>query len=357
MEDPAYQTEGRRPFAGLQQTSQGRASRGGCFWGFGLGCFTSLLVLVMVPFMMLAMMGRVVTDAVTNQVTTSAMEDLDLAEMVDEGKIPIQRLELNGVITGEWTSAWYTDPTSDVAVLEAIQAATKNESIMGLLIAVNSPGGSVTASDNLYHALECFKQARPGRKVIITGGDLVASGAYYLAMQADWIRVQPTSVVGSIGVIMPGINLSGLATRIGLQDNSIASGASKDIGNPLKPINPAHNAVLKTVVDGMYARFVELVAKGRKMQIEEVKKIADGRVFTAADALNLRLVDDIGYADTIEPRIAELFNCEVDDLYFYESTAEENALKVFFSTLPKAFGAGIAEALMEQPSAVPQYRW
>ena len=338
MEDPAYQTEGRRPFAGLQQTSQGRTSRGGCFWGFGLGCFTSLLVLVMLPFMMLAMMGRVVTDAVTSQMTTSAMKDPDLTEMVDEGKIPIQRLELNGVITGEWTSAWYTDPTSDVAVLEAIKAATKDESIMGLLIAVNSPGGSVTASDNLYHALELFKQARPGRKVIITGGDVVASGAYYLAMQADWIRVQPTSIVGSIGVIMPGINLSGLATRIGLQDNSIASGASKDIGNPLKPINPAHNAVLKTVV-------------------EEVKKIADGRVFTAADALNLRLVDDIGYADTIEPRIAELFNCEVDDLYFYESTAEENALKVFFSTLPKAFGAGIAEALMEQPSAVPQYRW
>lgn len=357
MQDPAY-TSNASPETPPPATATPKQSRRpGCFLGFGLGCFFSLVLLFVAPLLVLVGIWSAVESSMKQQLEQWTPESVSLTDKVDEGKIPVLRLELNGVITGEWASAWYTDPTSDVAVLDAIKAAAADESVRGLLLVVNSPGGSVTASDNLYHALEVFKQSQPGRKVIVVGGDIVASGAYYLAMQADWIRVQPTSIVGSIGVIIPGVNLSGLATRIGLSDNSIASGGSKDIGNPLKPVNPAHNAILQTVVDGLYARFVDLVAKGRKMQLNEVTAIADGRVFTATDALNLRLVDDIGYEDTIEPRIAELFGCEVKDLYLYHQNQEKNAFKAFFSTFPQALGRGFAESMMRQERTAPQYLW
>lgn len=353
MEDPAYVTAQPVPLVYEKPKKRGL----GCFLGFGLGCFASLLLFVGLPVLLVFLAGKVVTTEMKARYETAMAESDNLAEQVDDGKIPVLRLELNGVITGEWESPWYTDPTSDAAVLDAIRAASTNEDIKGILLVVNSPGGSVTASDNLYHALEVFKQSQPGRKVIVTAGDVLASGAYYFAMQADWIRVQPTTVIGSIGVIMPGINLSGLATRIGMTDNSIASGASKDLGNPLKPVNPAHNAVLQTIVDGLYVRFVEIVAKGRKMQTEDVKKIADGRVFTATDALNLRLVDDIGYEDTLDPRIAELFGCNIEDLYLYENEDESTPFKAFFSAFPKAIGKSFTEAVMRQDSTVPQYRW
>ncbi len=357
MEDPAYQTPINGAAAPRVESPKPPARGKGCFWGFGLGCFASFLIVVVMPMLAVVGLGLAVKDSIQSQVVAWDPEAPSLTEQVDDGKIPVLQLELKGVITGEWNSPWYTDPASDAAVLEAIQDAAENESVKGLLLKVNSPGGSVTASDNLYHALEVFKQRQPGRKVIVMGGDIVTSGAYYLAMQADWIRVQPTTVVGSIGVIMPGINLSGLATRMGVTDNSIASGASKDMGNPLKPVNPEHNAVLKTVVDGMYARFVDLVAKGRKMQAQEVKKVADGRVFTAKDARNLRLVDDIGYIDTIDAKIAELFNCKVEDLYLYENNAEQQVFKAFFSAFPQALGKAFSETLMQQERATPQYLW
>jgi protease-4 len=357
MEDPAYQTPVNGAPAPRMELPKPPARGKGCFLGFGLGCFVSLLLLIVAPMLAMMGIGMALKDSFTSQVTSWQSESPSLTDQVDDGKIPVLELELKGVITGEWSSPWYTDPASDAAVLEAIQEASKNESVKGLLLKVNSPGGSVTASDNLYHALEVFKQSQPGRKVVVMGGDIVASGAYYLAMQADWIRVQPTTVVGSIGVIMPGVNLSGLATRMGVADNSIASGASKDMGNPLKPVNPEHNAVLKTVVDGMYARFVDLVAKGRKMQMQDVKKVADGRVFTAKDAQNLRLVDDIGYADTLDVKIAELFNCEVDDLYFYENNSEQQMFKAFFSAFPQALGKAFSDTLMQQERSTPQYRW
>lgn len=356
MEDPAYQANSNSETVAATAQRAPAARRNGCLLGFGMGCFMSMALLVAFPMLALVAMVYALQDGVS-QLEKTITEEVSTQALVDEGKIPVLQLKLNGVITGETCRPWYTDATSDVAVLDAIKAAAADESVKGLHLAINSPGGSVTASDNLYHALEVFKQSQPGRKVIVTGEDVMASGAYYLAMQADWIRVQPTTVVGSIGVIIPGLNLSELASRIGLADNSIASGASKDIGNPLKPVDPAHNAILRTVVDGMYARFVDIVAKGRKMQVNEVKKVADGRIFTANDALNLRLVDEIGYADTIEPRIAELFGCEVDDLYLYESEAEQHPLKVFFSAFPQAMGKAFSESLLQQPATVPQYRW
>ena len=352
MEDPAYQTNTTPPPA---PKAPPRPRLTGCFMGLGIGCLVSVLLLFAVPAIMVYSLTSLLSSGAVETMTNA--EGPSLSERVDEGMIPVQRLELKGAITGEWTSYWRTESTCDAAVLEQIREATEQEAIKGLLLVVNSPGGSVTASDNLYHALERFKAVQPGRKIFVMGGDLVASGAYYLAMQADLIRVQPTSVVGSIGVIMPGINIAGLAQTLGIADNSIASGASKDIANPLKPVNPEHNAILKSVVDDMYNRFVDIVAKGRKMPTQKVKGYADGRVFSANEAKNIGLVDEVGYEDDFVRSIAEQFGCKEEEIYLYAPTEEAFPFRKWVFTFPQAIGRGLSEGLLSSESKVPQYRW
>ncbi len=334
---------------------------GGCLPGFLAGCLGALLL----PFVCLAGLVFLVKGAgermainVSDSLgaATGGYEWLRGAEK-EEGARQVLRLELSGIITGAAPSRWYLPPECDAAVLEEIEKAIDDPGFDALLLEVNSPGGGVTPSDALWHALGRFKAAKEGRRVIVLGGDVVASGAYYLAMQADWIRLRPTTLVGSIGVIMPGFNAAGLAEKLGLADNSIASGAAKDLGNPLKPVNPEHNAILQTVVDGMYARFVSIVAKGRRLTEADVRKLADGRVFTAADAVNLRLADDIGYEDTLDAEIARLLGCDEAALAVYRPSRKANALRAFLSDFPSALGRGLAAPLAERPARGAEYRW
>ncbi len=335
--------------------------RSGCLIGVACGCLLSLAIPVLLLlgfFGVLAQLGSSFStefNSLTNEsiaTYTSIRGDGDR-----EDRQAVLRLELNGVILGAAPSRWYLPPDCDAAVLDEIETAIDDPDFKAILLVVNSPGGGVTASDEIHHALGRFKAAYEGRKVIVLGGDVVASGAYYLAMQADWIRLKPTSLVGSIGVIVPGFNAALLAQRIGIADNSIASGASKDLSNPLKPINPEHNAILQSVVDEMYRRFVSIVAAGRKMTEADVRKVADGRVFSATDAVNLRLVDDIGYEDTIDAVIARLLACEEEALIIYTPDKKVNAFQAFLSDFPNALGRGLAAPLTEQPTQRAEYRW
>lgn len=352
--DPAY----RVPPIDLKPewTPPKRRPTIGCLPGVAIGCIASLLLLIggCSLFSMTAYM--MVDKTMDVKACSIGGASISYSAVRGEGSNNVLRLELTGPITGETTGGWFHSPTSDAIVLQEIKDVTK-EDFKAILLVLNSPGGGVTPSDEIYHALENFKAAQPDRKVIVLGKDVVASGAYYLAMQADWIRLQPTSITGSIGVIMPNVNLSELAKKIGLADASIASGNSKDIGNPLKPVNPQHTAILKTVVDGMYNRFVAIVAKGRHMAEEEVRKLADGRVYLAQDAVNLRLADDIGYEDSIDEVIAKQLGCAVEDLCIYEPDANTNPFAAFLSELPSAVGRGIAAPLVEQHPATPQYQW
>lgn len=341
--------------------------RSGCVWGVGLtcGCLFSCILLFGAFIGLFAWLGVSLVD--TMHVTTTQVSTSYAFDHGHEGEdgVGVLRLELNGVITGISTNRWYQSPNSDVALREQIEKVIDDDTIKALLLVVNSPGGDVTASDNLYHALERFKAAKEGRKVIVQGGNLVASGAYYMAMQADWIRVVPTSLVGSIGVIMPGVNVSGLAGRLGVTDNSITSGKAKDLNNLLKPVNPEHNAILQTIVDGMYRRFVLLVVQGRHLTEEQVLRLADGRVYLPDEALALGLIDEIGYEDTLPAKIAEVLGCAEDDLTFYKvSTNASDKFLQILSEFPSALGRGVSEAITSeallQPTATPgnaQYLW
>ena len=163
---------------------------------------------------------------------------------------------------------------------------------------INSPGGTITASDVLYHEILAFKQ-RKKVPVIAAIMDVGASGGYYAALAADTIVVNPTTITGSIGVVMVTLNAQGLMQKIGVAPLAIKSGPMKDAGSPFRGAHRPELAVFQGIIDDMYGRFVGLIVQSRKMPEDRVRALADGRVYTAEQALKLGLVDRIGYLEDV----------------------------------------------------------
>ncbi|HLG28939.1 MAG TPA: signal peptide peptidase SppA, partial [Candidatus Brocadiales bacterium] len=172
----------------------------------------------------------------------------------------------------------------------------KDDKLVAILLEIDSPGGGITASDTIYNHILKFKE-KTKKKVVVYMKDVAASGAYYISMSADKIVAHPTTITGSIGVIMPLINIADLIERYGVKDKSITSGSIKDIGSPTKPMSEEEETVLKTIIDEMYMRFVTIISENRGMPVEEIKKLADGRIYTGKQALDNGLVDQLGYME------------------------------------------------------------
>jgi protease-4 len=182
------------------------------------------------------------------------------------------------------------------SVREQLDLARSDDRVKAVVLRINSPGGSVTASDMLYHEIKRFK-AETGVKVIAHFLDTGASGAYYVAAASDRITAQPTTVTGSIGVIMFRFDATGLLQKVGVQAVEISSGDRKGMGSPFKPLSPEDRKLFQGVIDSFYERFIALVSESRKLPLERVRKLADGRIYTSQDALAAGLIDGIGYLD------------------------------------------------------------
>ena len=205
-------------------------------------------------------------------------------------------LEVDGIIgQGEESSLLGPDREGMVArIREQLDRARKDESLRGILLRVDSPGGGATASDVIYGELMRFKRERE-LPIVAHFYGLAASGGYYLAMAADEIVAEPTTVTGSIGVIFVSVNFSGLMERWGIEDQTTKAGAYKDTGSMLRPQTAADRAILQGVIDDLHERFRDVVAAGRpKLTRERVDQLADGRIFSAPQALQNGLVDRIG---------------------------------------------------------------
>jgi protease-4 len=180
---------------------------------------------------------------------------------------------------------------------EELEHAGRDDRVRAVILRINSPGGTVTASDVIFHRLLEFKAER-GIPVVAHLLDTATSGAYYVALAADEIVASPTTVTGSIGVILYGLNLEGLLTKVGVSNQTIKSGRHKDIGSPLRRMTPEEEAILQGVLDTMRSRFVGLVRERRpEAEAAETSGFLDGRILTAEQALAARLVDRIGYLD------------------------------------------------------------
>ncbi|MBI3610046.1 MAG: signal peptide peptidase SppA [Nitrospirae bacterium] len=226
------------------------------------------------------------------------VEPLKEKRVAGTGKDKIVLMDLSGVISEEEKgTALVSEPNPVARIKEELQLASKDPSVKAVVLRINSPGGTVTASDLIHHELETFKK-QTGKKVIASIMDLGASGGYYVAAAADKIVAHPTTVTGSIGVIMLSVNVEGLLEKIGVSGTAIKSGDKKDMGSPLRPMTPEERQLFQGVINAMYERFVAVVAAGRKnLTMDQVKKAADGRIYTAQQALELGLIDTIGYLD------------------------------------------------------------
>ena len=202
--------------------------------------------------------------------------------------------------------------------MQMIRRATIDEDVRAIIIEIDSPGGGITASDMLWNSLCEFREADTNRVVMAVMEDICASGGYYVAAAADHIVAHPTTITGSIGVIISSINIKELADKIGVKDVSIASGANKQMLNPMRDLTDEQRAMLKASVDSLNRRFIKVVAEGRGMSEEDVAKIADGRVFLADEALSLGLVDDIGYFEDALDVLRELLGEDALHVVRYE---------------------------------------
>lgn len=222
------------------------------------------------------------------------------------GTAKVVRIAFSGVITRQLDSGFFGSIDPIESTLRQIRAARQDASVVGILLEIDSPGGEVTAADEIHRELMQFKQSRDGRVITALVHDMAASGGFYIALPADRIVAQPTALVGSIGVLLQTLNIQGLGEKLGVTDTTIKSGRNKDMLNPFQPVDPEQVKLLQQSIDAMHDRFVDLVAQGRNVSAKKVRPLADGRLFTAQEALDKHLVDAIGYWEDALEEMAQL---------------------------------------------------
>ncbi|OLO40239.1 signal peptide peptidase SppA [Alkalihalophilus pseudofirmus] len=217
-------------------------------------------------------------------------------------------LDVNGVIQDQddtsflFSSVGYRHRT----FLSMLEYAAKDPDVEGIIIRVNSPGGGVVESAEIYDKIRSI-QEEYFKKIYVSMGSMAASGGYYIAAPADKIFANTSTITGSLGVIMQSYNVSELAEQIGIQEQTIKSGEYKDIMSPTREMTEDERAILQSIIDDAYVEFVDVIVEGRGLPEEEVRNIADGRIYSGSQAVQLDLVDDIkSYEETVDALIEDL---------------------------------------------------
>lgn len=204
----------------------------------------------------------------------------------------IQVVKLSGMIVDRTETSLLSPNDSAPACLKALRKALKDKKVKAILLRINSPGGTVPTSQELSIAVNKLREK--DIPVYVSMSDLAASGGYYVACSADRIFALPGTLTGSIGVILSTFNLKELGDKVGIKPEVVKSGKFKDIASPYRQMTPEERQLLQQLIMDSYEQFVAAVAKGRKMKVEEVKKVADGRIISGQQAKKLGLIDDLG---------------------------------------------------------------
>ncbi|PKL75958.1 MAG: signal peptide peptidase SppA, partial [Candidatus Melainabacteria bacterium HGW-Melainabacteria-1] len=209
-------------------------------------------------------------------------EHADLGVIVIEGTI-MHKAESSG---------FGSSGAASDRIVEAIRRAEK-DGVKGLLLKINSPGGTAAASQSVYSEIQRVRKAHKMR-VVAAMGDVAASGGYYIAAAADKIYANPATLTGSIGVIAQFTKVQGLYDKVGLDTTVIKSGKYKDIGSPFRDTSAEERQLLQALINDTYEDFLQAVSSGRKLPVAQVRTAADGRIYTGNQALKLKLVDALG---------------------------------------------------------------
>lgn len=236
----------------------------------------------------------------------------------------IGTLYIEGEITGDSVdSLGYRAAYQHQWTLDQIDEMMDDNDNEGILMILDTPGGGVYESDEVYLKLLEYKE-ETGRPVYAAMGSMAASGGYYIAAAADEIYANRNTLTGSIGVTMgTQFDISGFLERYGIKTQNLVSGRNKAMGSMTEPLTEEQQAIYQSIIDDAYEQFVEIVAEGRQMPIERVKQLADGRIYTARQALDAGLVDAIGTEEeAVQDMMDEhgLWDCDVADIT-YDNTS------------------------------------
>lgn len=218
--------------------------------------------------------------------------DLDLST---EDRIALIRVE--GVILDSQTA------------IGELKRFSENPSIKAIVIRIDSPGGGVVPSQEIYNAVKRVR-SKHNKAVIASMGSVAASGGYYIAAATDRIVANPGTLTGSIGVIMETANVEGLLQKIGVEGVVIKSGKYKDVGSPLRKMSTDERGLLQGVMDDVHKQFIEAVAEGRSLELRAAQALADGRIFTGRQAKEAKLVDELGDLEDAIQLAAEVAGIE-----------------------------------------------
>jgi protease-4 len=210
--------------------------------------------------------------------------------------IPVEGAIVSGSVT-----PFTTGIAASADLIDEIQQANDDFDAKAIVLVVNSPGGSVVASDEIYHAL-----TQVDKPVVVYMGETAASGGYYISMAAEWIVANPNTLTGSIGVITQFAVAEELLDEWGIEFITIKSGAAKDTGSPFRDMTDEERARWQALVDEVYDGFVQVVVEGRGLDEAEVRRLADGSVYTGRQALEFGLIDALGYEEDAIAKAAEL---------------------------------------------------
>ena len=204
-------------------------------------------------------------------------------------------IDVSGVLVNGHRSGVLSQGEHPVNLLhEQLALAERDPWVKAVILRINSPGGTVTASDAMYREVIRFKE-RTGKPVVVLMMDVAASGGYYVACAGDHILAYPSTVTGSVGVILQTMSLKPLLGKIGVETLALTSGPNKAMGSPLESLKDEHKALLQGMVDDFYARFVEIVRASRpRIPADRFAQVVDGRVFTGTQAVPLGVVDELG---------------------------------------------------------------
>jgi len=225
-----------------------------------------------------------------------------------EGSNKVAVIPVQGAIASADSSLGGAQPTvTPEGLADALAQAADDEGVRAVVLEVNSPGGGVTASDEMHQSIVDFKK-NTEKPVVVSMGDTAASGGYYISTAADEIVANETTLTGSLGVIFQLNNFEELADKYGYKQVIIKSGEFKDIGNAFRQITPEEREIFQSLVDESYAEFVDVISSGRGIPEDRVREIADGRIYSGQRAKELGLVDSFGGLDEASAEARELAN-------------------------------------------------
>jgi protease-4 len=306
--------------------------------------FLALCASVFFNFVLMALVGADGAESMAVRRFAPNLQEVVVEDgQAGAGKIAV--IPVQGIIYTDTQTEWGTSMVDDIK--NALRTASDDDQVKAVVLAVNSPGGEVTAADIIYHEVLQVQKKKP---VVVAMTSLAASGAYYIACAADWIVANETTFTGSIGVIIQSLNYEGLFDKVGLDAVVFKSGKFKDMLSGSRPITPEEQAYVEGMVMQVYERFLGIVARARQLPAGGLREtFADGRIITGQDAMAAGLVDQLGYVEDAYDKARALAGAPDAGVIRYQSG-------INLQRLLRWLGAGAQSKVELQVGGAPRFR-